>query len=249
MRHTNGTWKCPRLARSQEPLPRKRQDDQDKLNPDPMTVPEDGMLKVVEIGLKEEDAAATARAEALHLEIPILTGPTAEELVQATAPETVQVQTDGRAVLLDSLESLGKSVPMTANRKQQVATAVQTIDAVMTAEHEEEARNVEDGDQLDLTTDKVTAETMIVQHVLEIAAKIPAEAQEVLTDRNVKKDAQSNALVDHTTLEIKAVRIQPSPKKPFSNLASLARPGARLEGSLDLVRTNDANFGLRIAPL
>jgi hypothetical protein len=90
---------------------------------------------------------------------------------------------------------------------------------------------------------------MIGQLVKENAVITPVEVPEDQTVQSDKKDVQNNAVEEHQIHEIKAVLLPQNLKKPCSNPTSQARRVGALEGSLDLVKMNDINFGLRIAPL
>tara|TARA_B110000305_G_C19048853_1_gene451725 strand:- start:171 stop:458 length:288 start_codon:yes stop_codon:yes gene_type:complete len=95
----------------------------------------------------------------------------------------------------------------------------------------------------------VTEEEMIDQLVKENVATILVEAPQDQIVQNVKKDVQNNAVEERLIHAIKGVILAQNLKKPCSNPTSLARPVGLLEASLDLVKRNDINFGLRIAPL
>ncbi len=90
---------------------------------------------------------------------------------------------------------------------------------------------------------------MIDQLVKENVATILVEAPQDQIVQNVKKDVQINAVEERLIHAIKGVILAQNLKKPCSNLTSQARPVGLSEASLDLVKRNDINFGLRIAPL
>ena len=75
------------------------------------------------------------------------------------------------------------------------------------------------------------------------------EMQEDPTEQVVQKAALIKELQEPRTLEITEVQRHPNLKKQYSNPKSPLRRDGHLEGFLDLVRMNDLNFGLRIAPL
>lgn len=202
-----------------------------------MTVREDAVQTVVAIALKEADAAVVVTP---HPAIRILTDQTAMAAVREEMEEAVQAQTEDPVLQAASLESSGKTDPTTASRKLLVMMAVQTIAAVQIVEAK--AADV-------LITDKVTEEEMIGQFVKASVATTLVEAPQDQIDQNVKKDVQNNAVEERLIRAIKGVILAQNLKKPCSNPTSQARPVGLLEASLDLVKMNNINFGLRIAPL
>jgi hypothetical protein len=216
--------------------PRKKKAARDSDNLDPETDLEEAVPIIAEAALRKVvPAAAINRAGILILNV--------LETAKAGQNEAivgVLQKTEDQVIPTIHPESSGKTAPTAESQKGAGMKGV--LKAIETKPEEEEESN-------DPIANKIISEeetTPAVETTVAIQVEEMIAPKGALTDQETEPIRE---LKEATRPIAGELQLNPSQKKQCLNPQNPTQPARYLEGSLALARTNDLNFGLRIAPL